>query len=71
MKPKDVLTLLEIIDLSSQSPTYAHITAAAHNALMSATMPVLPEKPGDDDDEEESNSNPPTRAPTAPPPRRV
>jgi len=66
MKPRDVLTLLEIIDLSSQSPTYAHITAAAHNALMSATMPVLPEH-GDGDDEEEHSPNPPRQtAPSAP-----
>jgi len=69
MKPKDVLTLLQIIDLSSQSPAYAQITAAAHQALMDATMPVLP---GNGDDEEEHHSSPP-RAPSAPPnaPRRT
>ena len=71
MKPKDVLMLLQIIDLSSQSPAYANITAAAHAALQSATMPVLPGHDDDDDDEEESHSNPPPRAPSAPPIRRT
>jgi len=73
MKPKDVLTLLEIIDLSSQSPTYAHITAAAHQALLNATMPVLPEH--DDGNDEEKSSSPPPRPSTPPrpplPPGRV
>jgi len=57
MKPKDILTLLQIIDLSSQSPVYAHITGAAHNALISATMPVLPEH-----DDEEEHGNPTSKA---------
>jgi hypothetical protein len=70
MKPKDILTLLEIVDLSSQSPAYSAITGAAHKALIEAQLHVIG---SDDDDEEESHSSPPPRAPSAPPlpPRRT
>jgi hypothetical protein len=65
MKPKDVLTLLEIVDLSSQSPAYSNITSAAHKALIEAQLHVIA-KPDDDDDEEENHSSPPQRAPSVP-----
>jgi len=68
MRPKDVLTLLKIIDLSSQSPAYSNITAAAHAALMNATMPVLPESEEEEGEEEQPN---PTRQPTPSVPRRT
>jgi hypothetical protein len=51
MKPQEILTLLEIIDLSSKSAAYAHITGAAHAALMNATLAVLA-KPDNDDEKE-------------------
>jgi hypothetical protein len=54
MQPKEILTLLEIIDLSSKSTAYAHITGAAHAALMNATLTALP-KPDNDDDEKETH----------------
>ena len=41
--PKDVLTLLQIVDLSSRSPAYSAITAAAHDALTHMTLHVLAE----------------------------
>jgi hypothetical protein len=66
MTPKEVLTLLQIIDLSSQSPAYSAITAAAHEALSKAMLHVLAGK----EEEEETEPNPPTRAPTPPPARR-
>jgi len=68
MSPKEILTLLQIIDLSSQSPTYGHITGAAHDALMHATMAVLHK--AEEDEEEEEHSNP-TRPPTPTVPRRT
>jgi hypothetical protein len=49
MAPKDVLTLLQIIDLSSQTPTYSHITGAAHEALLHAQLVAL--KAGEEGEE--------------------
>ena len=60
MNAKNILTLLEIIDLSSKSPAYSNITAAAHKALVEAQLHA------DDDDDEESHLSPPQRAPSVP-----
>jgi len=64
MQPKDILMLLEIIDLSSQSPLYGHITSAAHEALVEAQLHIISRS--HDDDEEENHSSPPQRAPSVP-----
>jgi len=72
MKPKDVLTLLQIVDLSSKSPAYAGITGAAHAALVAVQLHVIGDKPEeDDDDDEEKSENHPSRPMGPPPPRRV
>jgi hypothetical protein len=48
MTPERTLTLLQIVDLSSKSPAYAHIMGVAHDALINSTLAVMPEvaKPG-------------------------
>ena len=61
MTPKDILTLLQIVDLSAKSPAYSQITAVAHAALVDAQLHVLA-KAGNDDDDEEKSSSPPSRA---------
>ena len=61
MTPKDILTLLQIVDLSAKSPAYSQITAVAHAALVDAQLHVLAKADNDDDDEEKSSS-PPSRA---------
>ena len=41
MAPEKVLELLQIVDLSSKSANYSHITSSAHSALMNAQLVVL------------------------------
>ena len=41
MSPKDVLVLLDIVEKSSKSPAYAHITGAAHDALLAAQLVAM------------------------------
>jgi hypothetical protein len=59
MSPEKVLELLQIVDLSSKSVGYAHITSSAHTALVNAQLVVLPAAP-------EHHLNPPSSAPTRP-----
>jgi hypothetical protein len=68
MTPERTLTLLEIVDLSSKSPAYAHIMGAAHDALINSILIVLPEvtKPGTP---EQPISPPPGPAPHMAPSR--
>ena len=60
MTPKDILTLLQIVDLSAKSPAYSQITAVAHAALVDAQLHILAKASNDDD--EEKSSSPPSRA---------
>jgi hypothetical protein len=59
MSPEKVLELLQIVDLSSKSAGYAHITNSAHTALINAQLVVLPATP-------EHHSSPPPSAPARP-----
>ena len=53
MQPKDVLVLLDIVEKSSKSPAYAHITGAAHDALLAAQLVAMKM--------EEEKSSPPSK----------
>ena len=61
MSPEKVLELLQIVDLSSKSVGYAHITSSAHTALVNAQLVVLSTASAP-----EHHSSPPPSAPTRP-----
>ena len=61
MSPEKVLELLQIVDLSSKSAGYAHITNSAHTALINAQLVVLSHASAP-----EHHSSPPPSAPTRP-----
>jgi hypothetical protein len=63
MTPKDILVLLDIVEKSAKTPLYAHITGAAHAALVAAQLHTVV-KPNDDDEEEEPSNPPRPHAPS-------